>query len=538
MDVTQPQRQLALPAAPATTIGRYWFLASVLLIMLAAIGLRAPSVTWLQEVTPETNFTFHPDERRFIEWADEFESKPRMTYVAGMATHLYVVKEFARLVLNSTVDLVVTLRTVSLAYSVMLIGLMAYLARSLTASPQLALLTAAFLTVAPAHMISSHFGTPDGAVTFYFILASWLGWHFAKTGAQPSFIGGAAAIGIAMAIKFPIPLLMLFGAMVLLSERKLHDALVGGLVAAFAFLAANFFSFTPWDFARFLRALLVDVAVTGYEHPNTVVYSIRAIPTGLGLGGAFCLAIGLIAVSCEVASRLRTIRVVPNRVQLRAWATHPLAAFALPFAVYLYLMIGIDIANLRYLLPLLPLLCLGAAFGLMVLLRMLRLGPIPAAVAVIALFSYQMYNAVGVAQIYQNDVRYEAARWLDANLASDAAALTFLPYSQVKGVQLIGDVAELDAKVDTQYIVTSDLEYARYLSSASAGQVYHAYGGQKRLEFFHDLFAGRVPYKIVARFQPQPLTVEQELIKREWMGPLDTFTPGDYIIFAKTDTSK
>ena len=511
---------------------------ALLLIMLVGAALRVPGVLWLHDVAPEPNFTFHPDERRFITAAAEFEDKPSFNYVQGMTTHLYVVKEFARLVLNKTVDLVVTARIVSVIYGVVLVGLVGVMVRSLTSSTNLALLTAAFLALAPAHIISSHFGTPDSAVTFWFVLACFFGWLFAKTGQEVNFLACAAAVGVAMAIKFPVSLIVLLAILVLIGLGKLQRAFIGFLVAVLSFLAANFFSLTPWDFARFLYLLYTDAVVVtaGNSMFENILYYSHGSISALGLGAALSLLIGLGFATAAAVHRAPEARAsLGDLRKITALARHPNTILAIPFLLYCYLILGLEVSNIRYLLPVLPILCLGAAFGFEVSVRKLQL-PAPAIAALVGLvFGYQIYNAVGIERYIQHDVRNAAAQWLADNLGDREEATAFLDYSRVRGVRSIQDPAKAEALVDSDFFVTSSIEYVRYFKgSEDASEVLHSYGGQRRLDFFRDLFSNRTQYRPVAEFRSEPFTFEQKLIEEGVLLPVVRFTPRRFIVFARS----
>jgi hypothetical protein len=151
----------------------------------------------------------------------------------------------------------------------------------------------------------------------------------------------------------------------------------------------------------------------------------------------------------------------------------------------------------------------------------------------VVVFGYGLYNAVGLERAFQHDIRYQAASWIEDNVREDDYAWAFMDYSRIQGVRKFGDTADEDSDQGSEFFVTSDLEYNRYFNSDSADEIYHAYGGQGRLDFFRDLFAGQGEYERVAVFESRPLTIEQKLIDAGFLVSLGTFTPGRYIIFKR-----
>src|SRR5262249_4082703 len=132
-----------------------------------------------------------------------------------------------------------------------------------------------------------------------------------------------------------------------------------------------------------------------------------------------------------------------------------------------------------------PFACLVAARGVWLTFRWIgKHTVIGAAIAVFAVFSYQLYTTVTEEILYPKDIRVDVGRWLAQNVPSGSAISTFTIYSQVNGARLIS------TKPVEPYFLTCDHEYSRYFTNSDANKIFHAFGGQERLDFYRDLFSG------------------------------------------------
>lgn len=521
-------------------IGRKLFWITLFVIIAIGASIRAPGVLWLTEVAPQPHHSFHPDDIRFISAALDFQDQNARGYargyVIGMTTHLYVVGEILKRFLGNSLDYTVLIRLISLAYGVLTIALVGFIARSWGLSKGAALLSSALLALSPLHVMNSHLGTPDATATFYFYLTLFAGWGYLKTRRPLLFVAFAALVGASLAIKFFISLLVPLFVVVVLEERnsRLEKAATAMLVATGSFAILSFFNYTPWDLKYLLWLLLHDnVQIVGGNSPikQGGLYlwdSMSAL--GLAVWTLFILGISFWL--------MRVTRDSLTKAQHNGWKLYAQKMLKSPAMVYISgflahtaLIVSADIHNTRHFLVYVPLACMIAAYGFWQLSRKLQAPQFAVVIALSLILTYQAYTAVGVERLYTNDVRNDVASWLEANIEKGEAAGTFMLYSRVKGVEEFSGEKVNISNLDLDYFVTCDLEYSRYFWDTDATKVYHAYGGQERLNFYRDLFAGRLEYEIAVDLVQEPFTLEQRLIKKGLLRDLGTFTPGRCIVF-------
>lgn len=185
----------------------------------------------------------------------------------------------------------------------------------------------------------------------------------------------------------------------------------------------------------------------------------------------------------------------------------------------------------RHLLPVALLGSVAAAFGARAIARRL---PRPAAViAGGALALYLVANAIGAERLYTSDVRHDAATWIEENVPPGEPVTTFLDWSRVGNVRKIEGPAARDSRVESNWFVTYDVEFRRYYRGRNAKNIYHAFGGERRLRFFRDLFAGGTEFEPAVEFREHAFTPEQRLIRLGVLRHIETFTAKRYIVFRR-----
>ena len=86
------------------------------------------------------------------------------------------------------------------------------------------------------------------------------------------------------------------------------------------------------------------------------------------------------------------------------------------------------------------------------------------------------------------------------------------------------------------YFITCNLEFDRYFTSKDADDIYHAYGGQDRLDFYLDLFAGRLDYELILDLIREPGSLELGLAEKGILRHVAYFIPDRYRIFKHIGT--
>ena len=232
-----------------------------------------------------------------------------------------------------------------------------------------AALAAGLMAVMPLHVRESHYVLTDVPLTFFVTLTLLLTLRAGERERATDFAWAGATAGLAAATKYPgalallLPLIAVWMTLGAKPSRLVASlATLGG--AAIAFLCAA--PYTILDLPAFLngyahlagyyspKPLAEPAAVTYYKHLfNSMAWpAFLLVLTGLGLGA------------------VRAIR-GPGRVRWTATIVFPL--------VYFYFLSGQTLIYGRYLLPLLPFVCLLAAAGCVSGVSLLRRFDIPRA---------------------------------------------------------------------------------------------------------------------------------------------------------------
>jgi len=281
-----------------------------------------------------------------------------------------------------------------------------------------ALLAAALLAVMPNHVRESHFVLTDVPATFLVTLAFLLSLVALEKGTPRGFAAAGAAAGLAAATKYyaGVVVLLPLAAAYLARSRdssRVRCALTAAGAAAAAFLVAA--PFTVLDLPGFLNgyAGVIGANLPASDAWTGTVLSAKHLRIGLGWPGLL-LALG--------GFGLGVVRTVtgPGR------ARFGLAVLLL--AVYLPLVVNRSMIWARYLLPVVPIICLLAAIAIVSGVSLLRRFSIPrwartaliAALTVSALLPPAL-NAIGWVRMHGR-VSTQALTydWIMANIPAGA----------------------------------------------------------------------------------------------------------------------
>ncbi|MCG8547990.1 MAG: hypothetical protein MJE12_27650, partial [Alphaproteobacteria bacterium] len=452
-------------------------------------------------------------------------------------THLFVIMQAAKRLLGVTLDASIVLRVVTLFYGALTIWLIAAIARGWQLSRGVALLAAAFLAVAPLHILNSNFGTADVAANFYFYLTLWLGWWYVKRRTPILFVLFAASLGAVIATKLYLSLVVPVLLVVWLSDSRFEKALTGALVTAGSFSIYSFFNYSPFDLSALRYMLSVDNlrVISGYSPGEQALHYSWETITALGIAVWIFFAIGAVLwLAKQIPAIAARLREAGWRGLARDWLHAPGIVFWSGLIVHAFLLLSAQLHAPRNMLVYIPIFCLVAAIGFAETVRHLRMPKAAVAVILVVLFAYQIYNAVGLERLYREDPRNALAQWIADTEDAKNQAGTFSFYSRVRGSHLIKGEDSAESRINTRYFITCDLEFARYFKGTEASKIHHAFGGQKRLDLYHGMFADRLPFKIVLDLKQAPLSFEQWLIDKGYLRGLETFTPRRCVVFERT----
>ena len=222
-------------------------------------------------------------------------------------------------------------------------------------SRRVALVAAAILTVAFLHVRDSHFGVTDVSMTFLALSAFWAGVRCKTRGPTPARAALAGLLGgLAASTKYNATLIVLPAIVAILyrtlwKQPRSLDAAVRALAALGSCAMLAFVVATPYavlDHEAFIKAV---TAVRGHLAGGHVVMArgwIYHAAFTLRYGVGLPLTIAAILGACWLIARAR-------------WK----ACLVLVFPVAYYVVLGSGLTVfVRYMMPMVPFLCLTAAF--------------------------------------------------------------------------------------------------------------------------------------------------------------------------------
>ena len=260
-----------------TAAADYATLIALLFIVISATAIWLPGAHWLTDYAYKSDFTFHPDEDRFVDWATHFEHPVNHKYYPlFMATQLFIINSFLHKIMHVELNSPVVLRCITLTYAILSTVFLFVFLRFLGFSRLVSILSSFFLAFAPLFIILSHFGTADMAAFFLFYLTIFAAWRYQVTNKEFWFHFAVASAGVAMAAKFYLPALVPPAIIILRQPVKKiwSSVFVSTCIFITFFSTASFFNFTPWDFKRLIDLLIYDNVLIegGSLHYNKLFY--------------------------------------------------------------------------------------------------------------------------------------------------------------------------------------------------------------------------------------------------------------------------
>jgi 4-amino-4-deoxy-L-arabinose transferase-like glycosyltransferase len=488
--------------------------AAIILITLLGGGLRFSGLDW------GLPWRYHVDENAFINAANAMRKAPHGDYLNPKWFYHPSLSIYAVCALSAVSSLFSPLtlarvhllgRLYSAFWGTVSIPLLFLLGRKLY-RPAAGLLAALFLAAAPIHVQQSHFFTPDTALGFFLILIMYFSIVALRRGRAADYALAGAAAGAAMAAKYwapaflPVLVAFLYGA----RERGRSEAKRLGLAALLA--AAAFFILSPYvilDAPFALPKIVWWAKKTAGSIPQVWAYYFegappylshltRSLPWGLGWPLAILSAAGFIH------SLLRRRR---EDILLASW-------IALNF-----LLIGSwYIKFMRYLLPIIPFLCLAAGELLARLLSRPRLRPLGIFAAFAAFLPAAVFSLALLRVYAVPHTKTRASEWVYANIPAGATIATdhSIPLGERNALPRIHREEYLDFAYLFDHPLSPE-ERARYLEEKTSRADYIVLSEETReyfspaaksypveWKFLDDLFSGRGDFDLVQTFRTYP----------------------------------
>ncbi len=282
------------------------------------------------------------------------------------------------------------------------------------------LVSAFFLALAFLHVRDSHFGVTDVAATFLVVTSFFVAVRLAETGSMADLVTAGITAGLATSTKYNAALIALPAVWALVSGRsprlgpvstRSWKLVLFGAVMIAAFLAAS--PYSVLDYREFVRAVTYESGHLAAGHGAMVgrgwlVHVTSSLRYGLGLPLLAAALAGLV---------------------LLAWQQPRKAVLVAIFPVAYYLVIGSGFTVFaRYILPVVPFLCLTAGYGVSVaagwaagMCRRPGWAPALTWALALAVIAPSAWSVVQFDRLLATvDSRLLAARWLEGRFPNGA----------------------------------------------------------------------------------------------------------------------
>ena len=375
-----------------------------------------------------------------------------------------------------------------------------------------ALLASAVLAVMPLHVRESHYVLTDVPMTFFVALAFLLALRAHEHPTAGAFAKAGALAGLAAATKYPGALALLFPMLAVwmtpgTRPSRLVGALaaIGGCVVAFLIAAP----YTVLDLPGFLNGyarLASGYAGIPPPEPGWLIY-LKHLRTNLQWPALLVLAAGTVLAS------VRAVR-GPGRVRWTLAIVFPL--------IYFYVVSNQTLIFARYLLPLVPALCVLIAAAVVSGVSLLRRFEIPRAARTaliagltVAVLLPLVNQAIGFNRMISKPSTLELAyAWILENVPDGStvvveAARFRLParYKSTSIRQLRERDFEAYRGDGVEYLVGSSEAYGRYLSAPhnyprEYAEYMQLFGQARELKRFSPSDAQPGPEIVVLKVKP------------------------------------
>jgi 4-amino-4-deoxy-L-arabinose transferase-like glycosyltransferase len=333
-----------------------------------------------------------------------------------------------------------------------------------------ALLSAALLTVMPLHVRESHYVLTDIPTTFFVSVAFLLTLAAHEQPTAAAFAKAGAAAGLAAATKYPGALVGILPLIAVWMTPATRPSRVTAALATILGAAATFLIAAPYtilDLPGFLNAyaaLAYGYALGAPPEPGWLLY-LKHLRT------SFLWPAMLLLVAGVVLATVRAVR-GPGRVRWTLAIVFPV--------VYIYSLSNQSLVFARYLLPVIPFLCLLIAAAVVSGVSLLRRFDIPRTVRTaliagltVAVLLPPAIQAVGFNRLISRPSTLDLAySWIVENVPRGSTVVVetgriHLPVhyksSSMRQLRERDFATYRDAGVD--YLIASSEAYGKYLSS-------------------------------------------------------------------------
>lgn len=393
-------------------------------IMLAGIVLRLWSIDY------GLPFLSHPDEFQYLPkavsilatydfkpWA--YINPPFLTYIQAFSLTIYSLAVYGLRVFSdwpAIFDLIVKDGTAVTAMARSITALsgagtcfIVYCTGKKLFGPSVGLVAAALLSFCFLHVRNSHFAVNDVPAVFFMMTAFYYTVVLWKDGGLANYIKAGTLVGIAIATKYNVGLIILaFMCAHFLSQRVGSDQRWKLFFVFFTFCGIGFYAGCPWivhDTKNFMMGFLTQMMMAqaswyGSSLESSYTQFLKTLLWGYGLIPSLFTLIG-----CFFLLRERRILVL-------------LCIFP---GTYYFLMGSSKYIFARFVLPVIPIMCILAAFGIVAVAgffkRRNKNNALVFFLTILALLQGGIFSVRYNTLIGKTDTRVTARDWIRNNVA-------------------------------------------------------------------------------------------------------------------------
>jgi 4-amino-4-deoxy-L-arabinose transferase-like glycosyltransferase len=508
-------------------------------ILFLAVLLRIPGLFWGYDLFGDgRHYVLNPDERYHATIAAEFFEGVDYSqyYVRGLGNQIAVVFWLGRFLVKSLElspqYLYAIGRLLALLYSLATIILIYFFSGELFEDQTVSLLSSLFWALSWIHVAYGRIGLADIPALFWMYASFYFALRYLRKRDDAYLLLASIGAGFSIGTK-PNPILFVPLLLILIaSRRKLYHGLLVLFALIGSFELINAFSYTPQSYLNTRYKMLSD-SFSGVEVNKLVnipSYLLLLLPS-LGLP-VFLLSVWGVVKLFGGTER--------KGLGVRSLLSNKYFLVIAPMLLHFYLICRLIVNFTRYLLPVVPLLAVFAAYGLVRLIDGAKSPGLFKGV-VAAIIVYQLVQIASLERAAVFDSRKLMGDWMKKNI-STAELISTGPSADYN---LVPSAYTTTADFDADYIVLHSCFYSRYLTGgygfrdsypSSCNQVFHCWGGEPTRRFIQDLFRGKTDYRLLKKFEISFITPEMLLMKYLFGPRVDGYGSytGDTVIFGRS----
>lgn len=514
----------------------------LLTILFLSLLLRAAGLFWGYDLLGDgKHYLLYPDARYHALVAEELfkEIDYNQFYVRGFGNQIALFLGLGKFMFSSvelsSQYLYAIGRLLALLYGLATIVLIYFFSRELFEDQTVSLLSSLFLALSWIHVAYSHIGAPDTPTLFWMYFSFYFALRHIRKRDDANLLFASICAGFSIGTKPSVILLVPLFFIVITSQRKFYHGLLVSFALMGSFELINGFSYTPQSYFNTIDMIQSDSfsGVRLNKLINVPVYLLQLLPS-LGLPISLLSIWGIF----KLAKKYK-----PKDLKFTSLLRNKYFLVVAPMLVHFYLICKLVVNFTRYLIPVIPLLAVFAAYGLIKLVDKASFPKLFKG-TIAAIIIYQLIQIISLEKATIFDSRKLMGEWMEKNISPDEIIST----GHIDSFSHVPSIYTTTKTYDANYIVLHSCGYSRYLTGGygfkdaypqSCEEIVHCWGGDEKRQFVQDLFRGKTEYTLLKKFGMNFITPEMLLMKYLFGPRMDGYGSytGDTVIFKKKTVS-